>query len=224
VTPSERRTAIVELVASERFRRAWLLMDEPLESNRIPAFEGVRRMLTARGLKLVDVIDEMATIRIVAPASTARPTQADAAPPRGPARPETTRPTGPFHKAEAYARSGRDEGAGRDEFLEEAAQNLMKGSFIRTHGMRAVTGSEVPRTIIGTIEELGSRITPFGEVLSFSMRNAMCVYGPIAALDPGTIERLRSGADSGARMKVETLPRHGALQHPSATRVSVALA
>lgn len=201
-------------------------MDEPLESNRIPAFEGVRRMLTAKGLKLVDVIDEMATIRMTAPSPTTRPDAATAtgAPSPRPTRPETTRPSGPYHKAQAYARTDRDESTGRDEFLEEAAQNLMRGSFIRTHGMRAVTGSEVPRTIVGTIEELGSRVTPFGEVLSFSMRNAMCVYGPIAALDPGTIERLRSGADSGARMKVETLPRHGALQHPSATRVSVALA
>lgn len=220
VTPSERRRIIVELFATERFRRAWVLLDAPDDVNRIPAFEGVRRMMSSKGISMSALLDEISLIRTIGAevlGNQARDAYANGA---GSGR-------SPFEAAHPTARSSTHSASGpvsRQNFLEESAQFLLSGSFVATRGLRAVTGSEVPRTVIGSIEELGSRVTPFGEVLSFCMRNAMCVYGPMAALDPANIERLRSGAESGARMKVDTLPAHGSLRYPSASRVSVALA
>lgn len=213
VTPSERRRIIVELFATERFRRAWALMDERDDVNRIPAFEGVRRMMSSRGITMTSLLEEISLIRTIGAENLAN--QARKAYSSGPG--SRVDPSDANHGSSS-------EGGSRQNFLEESAQFLLAQSFVPTRGLRAVSGAEVPRTIIGSIEELGSRVTPFGEVLSFCMRNAMCVYGPMAALDPANIERLRSGAESGARMKVDTLPAHGQLRYPSASRVSVALA
>lgn len=215
---SQRTKTIVELVSSERFARAWALLDAPEEMNRIPAFNGILRMLASKDLRMADVIDALKTLR-------PKETQDDLGQPMRPHPPEDAVRA---HATRAYAHQAqatvRDVEAGRHAFLEEAAQALLSTSFVRNGGLRPVLGEHIPRTIVGTVEELGSRITPFGEVLSFAMRNGICVYGPIAALDPSTIERLRTGAESGARMRVDTLPRHGPLLHPSASRVSVSLA
>lgn len=224
--PSERRRIIIELVASERFRRAWTLLDAPDDVNRIPAFEGVRRLLSSRGVTMSALLEEMSLIRMPVADASRTSTQGGHAginpgPQRNGAAVDRAKAAASGRAYEEVGRTGPDS---RQNFLEESAQLLLATSFVATRGLRAVTGSDVPRTIVGSIEELGSRHTPFGEVLAFCMRNAMCVYGPMAALDPGNIERLRSGADSGAKMKVDTLPAHGSLRYPSASRVSVALA
>ena len=222
--PDEVITKLRELVATTRFRHSWALLDQEDEIHRHTGLEAIRRLVTARGCTMADLVRLMTAVPMpdraqenaqARAASDYQRAAASSTPSAGPAPPP--RPSSdaePIRKVEPE---------GRQHFLEDAAQNLLRRIFIPFRGQRTYTGGEVGRSLIGIVQVLDSRQTPFGEVVGFVVRNAAGVHGPIAALDPASIERLRTAEEAEARMIVSTIPPHGNLLFPSVTRVSVAL-
>lgn len=221
--PDEVIIKLRELVATTRFRHAWALLDQDDEIHRHTGLEAIRRLVAARDCTMADLVRLMTAMPMpmqsheqaraaagyerTRASSTAAPTPSSP-PPRQTPPPDAMRKVDPD---------------GRQRFLEDAAQTLLTSIFVPFNGQRVHAGNAVARTLRGHIEVSGSRQTPFGEVIGFVLRNAEGVHGPIAAIDPASIERLRTAQEAEARMNIQTIPAHGSLLYPSVTRVSVAM-
>lgn len=213
----KRRNLVVELATTERFSRAWALLDAPDEINRIPAFNGIRRMLASRGLKMDDLLEAMRSLKPLTSDSAAR------------SSPKSPWPTGAqAQKAQrTYAAMDemvrKDTPGGRMSFLRSVAEDLISTTFIASRGLRHVSGAKVPSEVIGPVEIAGLRHTPFGKVLAVVIRDRHNVYGPMIAFDPAEIERLNTGADTGSKMRILSDPGSGTQAFPTVRRVSVYL-
>jgi hypothetical protein len=209
-----------ELVATTRFRHAWALLDQDDELHRHTGLEAIRRLVAARDCTMADLVRLMTTMPLPShdqakAAAGYERTRAYAS--------ASTRPSSSEARAPGPDPMRKVDPDGRQRFLEDTAQTLLSSIFVPFRGQRVHSGDAVARTIRGNIDISGSRQTPFGEVLGFVIRNQDGVHGPIAALDPASIERLRTAQEAEARMVVQTIPAHGSLTYPSVTRVSVAL-
>jgi hypothetical protein len=183
--------AVRDAFQSNRLQAAWRIASSATSDSRLPAIDGVCRILEKEGLNLADVMTAVLTIK------------GDAAP-AAPTMESAFGGFGDIFSASAFARKPAQA---------QTAPTPPKQKIRQ--------GGDIPSTIHGTIRIFEERDTKVGRMIVFDVTDSQNVYGPIVCFAATGIGRLKAAVDEDSFVAMSVRQPNGSGMNPTATNIRI---